>query len=264
MRLRLALLVALVVLAAAAMVMASSAGSDNPATAVLRVVVALPLVFVSPGYAIVAIFFPSREPGPLARLALSVGLSLVLCDLGGFILNWMPLGLTRVSWVLLLGWITIVAGVVAIFRSLQLAQAPSVQAQSDPSAARLGLLQAALLGLALLITVGATQFICNSVEQNSAFSFTQLWLLPGTGTPASVRVGIANMETRPVQYRLQVKQGQVLIGEWPVITVAHNQRWEIALPLLPDNAGEVEALLYRLDMPETIYRQAKMEARVQN
>ena len=54
----------------------------------LRIILALPLMSFSPGYAFIAFFFP-REGGidPFERLAISFGLSIAILALSGLILN---------------------------------------------------------------------------------------------------------------------------------------------------------------------------------
>src|SRR6266516_7404066 len=60
---------------------------------VIGIILALPLVFVLPGYTLTAALFHNRSLGVPARLLFSFGLSLAIDILGGLILNLLPTGL---------------------------------------------------------------------------------------------------------------------------------------------------------------------------
>lgn len=61
----------------------------------------------------------------------------------------------------------------------------------------------------------------------------------------------------PTNYKLQLTMNQQLVHEWPVITLKPNTEWDGRLALTPQqlNSATIEAKLYRLDQPATIYRQ---------
>ena len=74
--------------------------------------------------------------------------------------------------------------------------------------------------------------------------------------PDSVRLGVSNRESGDVGYRLLVTASGTIIGSWPRITLGPDEQWEttVALPTAQPAATTVEAVLYRLDAPETAYR----------
>ncbi len=59
---------------------------------------ALPLVFILPGYALTAALFPRGGLGLAETLTSSIGLSLAAVIVGGVILNLTPEGLTSIAW----------------------------------------------------------------------------------------------------------------------------------------------------------------------
>ncbi len=260
-RSKIIILILVILMSIAAMLAASTIQSGTPVAPLLRFVLMLPLVFVWPGYALVASTLPVHELGRMAQLALSVGVSLFVNVLGGFILNRTPLGLDTLSWALLLGGTTVLAGGVALVRHLRLNSSPLSVVNPVRLDRRHALGPMILFGLALVLAVSALQLDRNSVEQYGSGSFTQLWILPKPGTTASVRIGIINRENRPVQYKLQVKQGTEAIGAWPALELASDQNWEVELPLSPGASGEVQATLYRLDAPGAVYRQVTLKGR---
>ena len=61
-------------------------------------------------------------------------------------------------------------------------------------------------------------------------------------------------------YRLEVQLDDHIIADWPTFKLAPGEKWEstLALPPLKATGSVVTAELYRLDQPETIYRQVKL------
>jgi uncharacterized membrane protein len=89
---------------------ATLAGVNQP---VARALLALPLVLVLPGYALVAAAFPEAGRSLAERLLYGVGLSLAVAALGGFALNLTPWGLRAEAWATLLGGIALAACAIA-------------------------------------------------------------------------------------------------------------------------------------------------------
>src|SRR3954454_24445758 len=82
----------------------------------VRVLVALPFALVLPGLALTLALFPAGALDGAERLLFSLGLSLAVTALGGLVLHLTPWGLRPASWALLLGAITLAAGVAAFLR----------------------------------------------------------------------------------------------------------------------------------------------------
>ncbi len=60
-----------------------------------------------------------------------------------------------------------------------------------------------------------------------------------------------------MQYRLVVNEDGKIVKQWPLITLAPDEGWQVTLalpPLEPTNTSMVEAILYRMDIPATPYR----------
>src|SRR5438105_797407 len=74
---------------------------------IVGIVLALPLVFILPGYALTEVLFRKRSLGAPERLLFSIGLSLAIAILSGLILNLLPGGLQAISWALWLGLFTV-------------------------------------------------------------------------------------------------------------------------------------------------------------
>jgi hypothetical protein len=118
-----------------------------------------------------------------------------------------------------------------------------------------------LLGLATLIAAGAIAVAYVGVVDQVQPGYTELWLLPAPATAQhSIRVGVKNMEPGPVQYRLVVQLANQKIEDWSPIELQPGQSWQATadLPATLDAGGPVQAFLYKLDAPQTVYRWARL------
>ena len=274
---------------------------------------ALPLVFVLPGYTLTQALFRSRptdssasttsttiaatrSPGSLIlpprlltgysfgtfdHLAFSLGLSLVIDILVGFLLNLLPIGLQWRSWSLALGLLTLVFALLALIRRLfpfpsltgeshapaRAAQAPlpPINSSLAPTSTRsrqrkhrpykeIGLLLAALLIAVLALWLAAIR------PPQPQPSFTQFWMLPTAQANHScaVQVGVQSFETAPVTYSIQVTSG-ALVFSLPSITLDTQQQWNHIVSISSTEGSQpVVARLYRLDQPGTIYREVHL------
>jgi uncharacterized membrane protein len=205
------------------------------------------LVLVLPGYALTAALFTRLDLAE--RILYSSGLSIVLTILGGFFLNWSPWSLSTTSWAVLLSGITLVASVAAAARRLR--SAPG----NSQTTIELGSRQLVLLSLAAAIACGAILVArSGAIQHERASAFTQLWLLPAADAN-SVRVGVRSHEPATTSYRVQLTLNGAVVQEWPAIELESGGQWEMTetLPAMqPDDV--VEALLYRTDAPNTVYR----------
>src|ERR1700737_2473899 len=98
--------------------LADVAGAMLPGhSPVLDTALALPLVFVLPGYTLTEALFHKRSLDIVHRMLLSLGLSLAIDIPGGLLLNMFPFGLRSTSWSALLAVLTVVfAGLVVYLR----------------------------------------------------------------------------------------------------------------------------------------------------
>jgi uncharacterized membrane protein len=228
-----------------------------PQDIVLIRILTLPLVLVLPGYALTSALFPERAFGVAEHLVFSLGLSLIIVILSGLALNWTPFGLHPSSWAVLLSSITLSASAVALVRRRG-------QSISAPGWLRIGnvgltLRQGLLLGLATVIICGAVAVSIIGASRQSYARFTQLWILPaqGANTKNTVRLGVSNMESTVMQYRLDVNVDGKVVKEWPAIDLNSNEKWEATLVLTPTGSvgvAKVEADLYLIEASTTIYR----------
>ncbi len=222
----------------------------------IRVLLALPFMLALPGYAITVALFPRRALGIPERTLFSIGLSLAVVALGGLILNWTPWGLQADSWAVLLCATTCLASVMALARRRR-----EVALAAAPAGLGLTGLQSLLLGLAAVVAVAAIGLARMPAPLQSAEGYTLLWMLPSAdGNPNAVRLGVDSMELASTQFRLEVKADSRTLREWPSLTLMPGEKWErrIELPAAEYGAGTIDAALYRLDDPRSVYRQVTL------
>ena len=218
----------------------------------VKTLLALPFVFFLPGYALTAAVFAGRPLGSLERFLLSLGFSITIVALAGFILNWTPWGLQPVSWALLLGIITLGLTIVAYVRHNE--QLPAVL---QWPVFKPGFRQTLLIGLAFLVLVGVIAVAQVGVSRGQRSAFTQLWMLPADGAGQdAVRLGVSNQELSAVSYKLQLLAGGDVLAEWEPIELEPGEQWETAVILPAWLAGSetFEAVLFRSDAPGSVYR----------
>lgn len=216
----------------------------------VRLLFALPLVLVVPGYALVAALFPGRTLDISERLLFSVGGSLAITIIGGFLLHLSPWGLRADSWVALLSSMTCGAAVVALRRRPRRAAGVT-----EPRRRYLNPGQGILLSLAGLLVVTALNIARIPPPAQDLQGYSLLWMLPDQGSRERLRIGIRSQEFAVVRYRLQIKQDGRIVQEWAPLELKPGEQWDTnaTLPAQPPGS-QTEALLYRLDAPNTVYR----------
>lgn len=212
----------------------------------IKTVLALPLIFVLPGYAVTAALFMRAEFDRAKTLLFSLALSIVLTIWCGFVLNLTLWGIQAGSWAAILGNVTLCAAVVALVRR--------GRSEPDPRPGlRLSLSDGALFSLAAL----ATLLSLNAARIGSAqtgTTFTQFWMLPKDSQ--TIQIGVQNMERGSEQYKVDLMIGTERVYESGDINLGVGDKWEISLPVSKAWAanGTIDAMLYRLDDPSTVYR----------
>ena len=211
---------------------------------------ALPLAFLLPGYALTAALFPKGDLGFPETVTFSLGLSLAADIVGGVIINLTSDGLAVLPWTVFLVSVTLGGCAIAVQRRRHL-RAPM------PSQFVLGLSvgQALLLGLSVAVVTSALLLVRSQAVQPST-GFTQLWARPAAilGQTA-FDLGVYNSESKNMEYQLEVKAGGELVTESFAIALAPGETWKKVLTFQVPVNGDVQVLLYRLDDPGKIYRE---------
>jgi uncharacterized membrane protein len=223
----------------------------------ISIILAFPLVFVLPGYTLTEALFRQQSLNASHRLLFSLGLSLALDIVGGFILNILPIGLQALSWAVFLGLLT------TVFCSLVVYLRRGAQFQATRLLRfRFNVFAYLLFGLAIVVATLSVLYSIIGVEQQPHPGFTQLWMLPATqnGQGCAVRLGIQSSESTSVNYRVVMTTNGSQATTWPSVVLAPQQEWNRLVPVTVGTTGStfVEVQLYRLDKPLSVYRQVHL------
>jgi len=88
----------------------------------IRLALGLPFVLLLPGYVVLQALFPAADLHRFDRMALSVGVSLVLDIFSGVLLNYSPWGIQLLSILLVDGTFTVSFAILAFLRQFELAR----------------------------------------------------------------------------------------------------------------------------------------------
>lgn len=216
----------------------------------LRTVLALPLIFVLPGYLLTELLFYWRKIAPSHRLLLTLGLSIVIVIISGLLLNILPIGLQSISWVICLSFITLIEIVIVAVRRGKIAG-------SEIKIKVLHIYEYCLFGLALGGIIFALQYAREGMAQEPHVGFTQFWMVPAGGNACAVKLGIHSFEPGQMAYSVSVAANDVPISaQFPaVLKVGEQVEQTLELPAsVHEETVNVQAKLYRLDRPGEVYR----------
>ena len=229
-----------------------------------RIALGLPVLLLLPGYVLLAALFLRRESlGDLERLALSLGLSLAVVPLVAFTLHFTPWGI-QITSVLsgLLLW-TLGMSVIAGERRRRLSSGEryevtweSVKGWAYSLRYHTPVEIYAAFVLPFLAILGTAVWMVQQPQRGELF--TEFYVtdakgesldLPArlrVGEPRSVRVGIINQEGKQASYTAEASLGQHQAGRLGPILLNHGEKWEAALAIAAEQAGEGEKLEFRL------------------
>jgi len=241
---------------------------------VIGIILAVPLVFVLPGYTLTQALFRQRSPDPSSNLILqpslkigqpvsavehiifSLGLSMAIDVVMGFILNVFPMGLQLQSWTISLGLVTTVFALLAAL----LRRRDSVKTERIPRP-RITIYECLLFGLAILVATAAIWF--SAIRPPATQSdFTQFWMLPSnqTANSCAVRIGVYNLESTTIEYRVVVTMNSAILHTWSSVVLAPQAEWDQFVSLSPGTANtmSIEGQLYQSNKPAAVYRKVDL------
>ncbi|GAC1683072.1 MAG: hypothetical protein PVS3B3_03580 [Ktedonobacteraceae bacterium] len=220
----------------------------------IGIILALPLVFLLPGYIVTEVLSYKRPLNATYRIMLSIGLSISIDILGGFILNMFAVGLRAKSWVVLLGLVT---GACSFMVAYLRRHFPMNQRRMP--AVHIRIHEYVLVGFAIIVIVLSIQYSATGVTQQPHAGFTQLWMLPPKTTKGcTARLGVRSFEPTSTRYQIKVRENGVQVETWTSIVLAPQEEWNRVLLLPPQYSTSIDVLLYRADKPEQVYREVHM------
>ncbi|MFC1847040.1 DUF1616 domain-containing protein, partial [Chloroflexota bacterium] len=229
---------------------------------VLRIILGLPLMFFTSGYALVALLFPKEEGVDVyERLALSFGLSIAIVALIGLILNSVPAGITIESVVYSTTGFTLALSAVAAWRRnrLQHTERFNLGGFSGLPGWQGGIF-GKLLSVVLVITIlgalGVTVYIIAGPRPSE--SFTEFYILNqqgesnnypevlSAGEAGQVVAVIINHEQAETTYYIDTVIDGINFNHSEAITLEDGSQWQVSLTFTPTSTGEDQKVEFQL------------------
>ena len=228
-------------------------------SAIIGVFLALLLVFLVPGYLLIELLTQKQEHDAITRLLLSIGLSLSIDILGGFLLNIISIGLTTLTWGIFLSAFTIACLLLCMGKRRRWPISGDQKQKGLPT--RYTFL---LLTLTMYVAIVVFLRMTYSIEDQKYQRFTQFWLLLDNHQShiCTIQLGVKSSEMVTTTYQVEVKKNKQHATRWSSIRLAPQQKWQGQLPLTINHAQtarlQIEANLYRQQEPNSVYRTVQL------
>jgi uncharacterized membrane protein len=166
----------------------------------VRVIFAVPLTLILPGYAVTAAAFGARLPAWPERVPLLLGGSLACLALASIVVNYLPGGIHGLPWTILLVILVLACCRTAARRrrrtTVEIGPVPSFR--PSPATALLAVGSLAAVVVALILAQ-------STVTTNHVYGYTQLWIAPPKPTNTPPRIGVTSEQQQTRAYRLVVE-----------------------------------------------------------
>jgi hypothetical protein len=223
----------------------------------LRLVAALPLAFVLPGYAIVAAAFGPRRLELTQWIMLSLGCSLAVLCLGALALNYLPGGIQTASWATLLALVVVAACCGAALHRREGEQGEEALLLPEPSRPRW--VDVLCGAVAVALAAGAIGLANTPLPAGNAGGYTSLWILPAGAAGHAVRLGVSSSEqgTRRYLLELQVGDGQKRMISRFALRPGDEHVFMVPIAASRHGPALVSGLLFRQSDPVTALRKVR-------
>ena len=243
----------------------------------LRLILGLPFLLFIPGYVLVFALFPARKTDrgidTLERIILSFGLSIAVVPLIGLLLNYTPWGIRLEPILLSVLFFIIGIGLFGVYRWKKTDPEErfiiSLKIPLPQQENRVDRVLTVILAIAILVVLVSLIYVI--ALPRTGEKFTEFYLLGPTGKAegypqnlttqqnATVIVGVANHESHPVNYTIEIW----LINQTTVTNqTSYNQMWYLTtmtttLPSQPVNTEEPwnpqwsHSYTFKIDKPGT-------------
>jgi hypothetical protein len=223
----------------------------------IRVIFAIPLTLVFPGYAVTAATFGARLPSWPERVPLTLGVSLASLALASIVLNYSPGGIHGLSWTILLVIVVLASCRIAARRrrraTVEFGPFPSFKPSPATAVLAAGSLAAVVAALILAQT---------TVTTNHVYGYTQLWIAPPKPTDAPARIGVTSEQQQTRAYRLVVEVEGKTDPLERTFELEPGQTRVVKIPVGQTTSPVgVEARLFLRGRPDKTYRRVSTQLR---
>lgn len=247
-----------------------------PENIYIRTILAIPMILFFPGYILAAALFPRNDDvGIVERIALSLGLSIVVVPILGLLLNF-SFGIKLIPILIILCLYMAVLIFITIYRRKRLSEDIrfSVQYYRIYDTVSNWLIPKSRIDsiftiiLIFIVTLTISMAYYTVAIPKIGERFTEFYILDSSremnnystnlklNSPAIWLVSVTNREYEPINYTMQVVLDKNVLTSRE-LTLDHNQRWEKNITLIPNKEGtneKLEFLLFKENNFTTPYR----------
>lgn len=233
----------------------------------VRIIIGSLFLLFFPGYVLISVLFPrSSDPGPIERVALSIGISIAIVPLIGLILNYLPWGIRLIPILVSIDIFIIIVSAIACIRLARLNPQERFKLVIPariinwPVLNRTDRILTGILLAVVVIALGSLIFIVTNPRQGETFS--EFYILgPGEeakdypnqitlGESVDFIVGVTNYEHQPTSYRIKVSLNGQEQTEVAIDTIEHGKTVQKTFSIVPESVGadqKIELALYKND-----------------
>lgn len=243
----------------------------------MRTVLGIPTVLFIPGYVLIAALFPKKDDlDAIERIALSLGFSIAVAPLIGFLLNF-TYGIRLFPVLITLCIYNITLVIVAAYRREKLREEDRFSVPFNRLFSAIGnelrvssSTERILNGILIFVIFLAIGIVYYEITAPAVGErYTEFYILDPAGgaysypanlkyeSPTEILVGVVNHEYAPVNYTVEVAlEGEILTDTW--FWLNHNTTWTKNITFVPDKVGtgmKLEFWLFKEDNFTAPYRE---------
>jgi hypothetical protein len=205
----------------------------------LRLVLALPLLLLFAGHAMLRAFGPAAS-SRTEHLVYAIGLSVAAALMGGFLLNGIS-ALTPLGWAL---WVQAVVAASTVIAMVRETMGGTQWLAND--AFRLRGRHWATIGVSAVLVCGSYFLAISDEARQREFRYVEFWLVRGDGGDGELVVGIKNAEVAIRVFDVEVSRGGEVVAVWRSVHLEPGGTWTQPLNVQIDAGLErkIRARLY--------------------
>jgi uncharacterized membrane protein len=216
-----------------------------------------------PGYTFVAAMLPRKASlGPVQRLALSLGLSIAIVALMGFVLSYTPWGITLSTVTVSIAPFIMISCAFALYRRRQVPEQDRFAIRLDigllrwKEGSRLDRVLTIVLVLSALTATGTFAYSFTTPKEGE--KYTEFYALgeqglieannlkASEGEEVQVTLGIMNHEHQDTSYHIEVRLNEEKVQEVGPINLAHAGRWKGTVSFAAARVGNAQKVEFQM------------------
>jgi uncharacterized membrane protein len=240
----------------------------------LRIILSFICLIFFPGYALLSVLFPRQgEIGAVERIALSLGASIALVPIMGFLLNFSPWGIRLIPILISSGAFILLMSITGVIRQQLLPSELRFEITLNVNWARWKDIKGVKKVLIITGSLAIASLIISAIIFTAALPesqvTTEFYILDAGGKtndyprqvrvndPADITAVVVNHEDQPITYSIQIVSSEAVIGEANTGLLSPGEKWEGKAIFTSKTAGKdqkIEFFLYKAGDKEPYFK----------